>query len=119
MSIPVFLVAATLTISAAFLSDYLKKRYVVLMAGCLVVIIGYAILFSMKSVSVGVRYFAVYLITGGGFAAQTIGIVWLSNNMGGHYKRAIGIAMQVSRTHSHLPFISLLLPDGVVLDWIR
>lgn len=95
MSIPVFIVAAVLTITAAFLSDYIQRRYVVLMTGCTLAIIGYAILFSMRSVPVGARYFAVYLITGGGFSAQTISIVWLSNNMGGHYKRAIGVAMQV------------------------
>ncbi|KAL6242109.1 hypothetical protein RBB50_011021 [Rhinocladiella similis] len=95
MSIPVFIVAAVLTITAAFLSDYIQRRYVVLMTGCTLAIIGYAILFSMRSVPVGARYFAVYLITGGGFSAQTISIVWLSNNMGGHYKRAIGVAMQI------------------------
>lgn len=97
MSIPVFIVAAVFTLSAAFISDYFKKRYVVLMVGCLAAIIGYAILFSMLKVAVGARYFAVYLITGGGFTAQTISIVWLSNNLGGHYKRAIGVAMQVSK----------------------
>ncbi|KEF55077.1 uncharacterized protein A1O9_08730 [Exophiala aquamarina CBS 119918] len=95
MSIPVFIVAAVLTLSAAVLSDHLKRRYEILMASCLLTIIGYAILFAMHSVPVGARYFAVYLMTGGGFAAQTISIVWLSNNMGGHYKRAIGVAMQI------------------------
>ncbi|KIW65991.1 hypothetical protein PV04_08203 [Phialophora macrospora] len=95
MSIPVFVVAAVLTLAAALISDHLKERYVVLMTGCLLAVIGYAILLSMKSVPVGARYFAVYLIAGGGYSAQTICIVWLSNNMGGHYKRAIGVAMQV------------------------
>jgi cyanate permease len=97
MSIPVFLVAAVVTLVAAVLSDYFKKRYMVLMAGCLLAVIGYALLLSIENVPVGARYFAVYLITAGGFSAQTIGIVWLSNNCGGHYKRAIGVAMQVSR----------------------
>jgi hypothetical protein len=109
MSIPVFVVAAMLTLAAALVSDYLKRRYVVLMTGCLLAVIGYAILLSMENVPVGARYFAVYLITGGAFSAQTIGIVWLSNNMGGHYKRAIGVAMQVSKLrHYLLPSSSFL-----------
>ncbi|KIX00662.1 uncharacterized protein Z518_09727 [Rhinocladiella mackenziei CBS 650.93] len=95
MSIPVFVVAALLTLTSALISDFLKQRYIVLLAGCLLAIIGYAILFCMHQVPVGARYFAVYLITSGGFVAQTITIVWLSNNMGGHYKRAVGVAMQV------------------------
>ena len=101
MSIPVFLVAAVINITAALISDYLRKRYVVLMTGCLLAVIGYAILLNEKTVPVGARYFAVYLTIGGGFLAQTISIVWLSNNLGGHYKRAIGVAMQVSRFLFH------------------
>ena len=96
MSIPVFLVAAAITLAAAVLSDRLKRRYEILMVNSLLTLIGYAILLSMESVPVGARYFAVYLMTAGGFAAQTISIVWLSNNMGGHYKRAIWVAMQVN-----------------------
>lgn len=122
MSIPVFIVAAVLTLSAAVLSDHLKRRYEILMASCLLTIVGYAILFSMHSVPVGARYFAVYLMTGGGFAAQTISIVWLSNNMGGHYKRAIGVAMQVSRFcpfFSLSPVVQIILSNSTALDRVR
>lgn len=118
MSIPVFIVAAIVTITSAVLSDHFKKRYIFLMSGCILAIIGYAILFSMKTVPVGVRYFAVYLMTSGGFSAQTIGIVWLANNMGGHYKRAIGVAMQVSTCSSPCAcFCSN--SDTIVIGWIR
>jgi hypothetical protein len=36
-----------------------------------------------------------FLIVGGGYIAQPITLVWLSNNLAGHYKRGVGAAMQV------------------------
>ena len=96
MSIPIFVVAAVFTLASAVLSDRIKQRYVVLMVGGFVALIGYILLLNMTRIPVGARYFALFLITSGGFTAQTISIVWLSNNLGGHYKRGIGVAMQVS-----------------------
>jgi len=65
------------------------------MAGCSVGIIGYAILLNLVRVPVGVRYMAAFFITTGGFMAQPVTIAWLSNQMGGHYKRAVGSAFQI------------------------
>lgn len=96
MSIPIFVVAAIFTLVSAVLSDRMKQRYVVLMSGGFVALVGYILLLNMMRIPVGARYFALFLTTGGGFTAQTISIVWLSNNLGGHYKRAIGMGMQVS-----------------------
>lgn len=95
MSIPVFVVATVLALSAALLSDYLKHRFAFIITGCLVATIGYAILLGQHGVPVGARYFAVYCIVGGGYIAQPITLVWLNNNLAGHYKRGVGMAMQV------------------------
>ncbi|GKU22910.1 unnamed protein product, partial [Fusarium langsethiae] len=57
--------------------------------------IGYVILLNMMSVNVGVRYFSLFCIVGGGYIAQPIVLVWLSNNMSGHYKVGVASAMQV------------------------
>jgi hypothetical protein len=46
--------------------------------------------------SVHVRYMAVFFITTGTYIVQPITIVWLANNLSGHYKRAVGLAIQVS-----------------------
>ena len=95
MSIPVFIVATVLALSAALLSDYTKHRFGFIIAGCLVATMGYGILLSMLKVAVGARYFAVFAIVGGGYIAQPITLGWLNNNLGGHYKSGVGAAMQV------------------------
>ena len=95
MSIPVFIVATVLALSAAILSDLLKHRFLFIVIGCCVATIGYAILLDMHAVPVGARYFAVFAIVGGGYIAQPITLVWLNNNLGGHYKRGVGAALQV------------------------
>lgn len=95
MSIPIFITATVLALTAAILSDHLKHRFSFIIAGCCVATIGYSVLLAMNSVAVGVRYFAVFAIVGGGYIAQPITLVWLNNNLGGHYKRGVGAAMQV------------------------
>jgi cyanate permease len=87
MSIPIFIVATILALTTAVVTDRLKHRFGAIIIGCCVATTGYAILLNMEHVPVSARYFALYLITGGGYIAQPVTIVWLSNNMGGHYKR--------------------------------
>ncbi|XHG06859.1 hypothetical protein AWENTII_010035 [Aspergillus wentii] len=95
MSIPVYMVAMVSTLSTALISDKLRHRFAFTMAGCLIATVGYAILLCQSTVPVGVRYFAVYAITAGGYMAQPILMGWLSNNMAGHYKQSIASAMQI------------------------
>jgi MFS family permease len=94
-AIPIFVVATFTCLAIAWCADAYKHRYAFIMFGCLVGIIGYAILLNMPSVSVGVRYMACFFITAGGFIAQPITIAWVSNQMGGHYKRAVSSAFQI------------------------
>ena len=95
MSIPIFVTATVLALSAAMLSDHIKHRFGFIMAGCCVTTIGYSILLAMNSVPVGARYFAVFAVVGGGYIAQPITLGWVNNNLGGHYKRGVGAALQV------------------------
>ncbi|KAL4894105.1 major facilitator superfamily domain-containing protein [Aspergillus ambiguus] len=95
MSIPVYIVATVLSLTAAFLSDRLRHRYLFTLAGCLVATTGYVILLCQASVPVGARYFAIFAITSGGYLTQPILMGWLSNNMGGHYKQSIASAFQI------------------------
>ena len=95
LSIPVYIVAAVVALLTALCTDYLRHRYAFCMFGVLVATIGYVILLAQRSVAVSVRYFAVYLITTGGYITQPVTLAWLSNNMGGHYKRSISSAMQI------------------------
>lgn len=95
LSIPIYIVASVVCLAVAFLSDRFRNRYAFAMLGVVVSSIGYIILLAQHSVSIGGRYFAIYLIMAGGYITQPITLVWLSNNMGGHYKRSINAAMQV------------------------
>ncbi|KAL6244531.1 hypothetical protein RBB50_008773 [Rhinocladiella similis] len=95
MAVPVFVVAAVISISVGFMADHIKHRFGFIMLGCFVATVGYAIMLSQHTVSVGARYFALFAIAAGGFISQPIAIVWLSNNLAGHYKRAVGSAVQI------------------------
>ncbi|EER28038.1 hypothetical protein D8B26_006687 [Coccidioides posadasii str. Silveira] len=95
MSIPVFVVATVVTLVCAVISDRMRHRYAFTLLGCGVATIGYVILICQHSVSVGVRYMAVFMVTAGGFVAQPVVMAWVSNNMGGHYKRSIASSMQI------------------------
>lgn len=95
MSIPIYAVALVCTLTAAFLSDKLKHRYGFIVLGSVISTIGYIILLNMLSVKVGIRYFAVFLFLTGGFIVHPIIIIWLSNNVSGHYKSGVSSAMQL------------------------
>ena len=96
LSIPIYVVAAVVCLVSAFISDKIRHRYSFIILGVLVASTGYIPLLAQRNnVSVAGRYTAVYLILSGAYIAQPISLIWLANNMGGHYKRAIGPAMQI------------------------
>ncbi|KAH8727171.1 major facilitator superfamily domain-containing protein [Phaeosphaeriaceae sp. PMI808] len=94
-SIPVFIVAAVIAILFAYLSDRFRHRYLFCMFGLVVSSTGYIILLAQHNLSVGVKYFALFLVVPGGFISQPIVLVWISNLMSGHYKRSVSSAVQV------------------------
>ena len=100
MSIPIYIVAAVGAIVTAVITDRVKHRFGAIICGCCIATIGYGLLLNMSHISVGVRYFALYCITLGGYIAQPVTIVWLSNNVSGHYKRAVSSAMQIGLGNS-------------------
>lgn len=94
-AIPIFVVAAVATLSASYLSDRLRHRFWFIMFGLVVASVGYIILLCGEGVSAGVKYFALFLVVPGGYIAQPIVLVWMSNLMSGHYKRAVSSGVQV------------------------
>ncbi|KAJ4034213.1 hypothetical protein NW756_013954 [Fusarium oxysporum] len=95
MSIPIFLFATVCALVSAIASDKTKHRSGSILVGCLFTTVGYVILLNMMSVSVGIRYMALFFIVAGGYIAQPIVLVWVSNNMAGHYKLGVASAMQI------------------------
>ncbi|TVY88517.1 putative transporter [Lachnellula willkommii] len=95
LTIPIFTCATIFAIGTAFATDKLRHRFSFVILGVVIGSIGYALMLNMRSVSVGVRYLACFLITTGGFISQPITLAWLSNQMGGHYKRSMAAAIQI------------------------
>ncbi|KIW02927.1 uncharacterized protein PV09_05973 [Verruconis gallopava] len=95
LSIPIFLVATAGALTTAFCTDKLKRRYPFTILGVLVCTVGYGILLGQKGLTVGVKYFATFLIVLGTYITQPVCIAWISNCMSGHYKRSVASAMQI------------------------
>jgi hypothetical protein len=100
-TIPVYVVCTGVTLISAWASDRLRHRYSFIMGGIILATIGYIILLAQGPVEgpgalpYSVRYMAVFFVVSGIYITQPISIVWLTNNMGGHYKRAFGTATQI------------------------
>lgn len=95
LTIPIYVAAFIIAVVTAVCTDRLRHRYAFIMVGILISTIGYVILLTQKQAPVGAKYFALYLVVIGAYVAQPVVLVWVTNNMGGHYKRSISSAMQV------------------------
>jgi hypothetical protein len=99
-SIPIWLVTASVTMASSTLSDRLKHRYGFIMFGVMFASIGYIMLICQgppgAGLRTGVRYMAVFFVCVGNYIAQPVTLGWFANNLGGHYKRAVGLAMQIA-----------------------
>jgi dipeptide/tripeptide permease len=94
-SIPIFVVATITAVITAWLADRMRHRYWFCIFGLVVASIGYIMLLAQDNLSVGVKYFALFLIIPGGFITQPVVLTWMSNLVSGHYKRSVSSAMQV------------------------
>lgn len=98
-TIPVYVVGCVLTLFCAFASDRLQHRYAFTIGGLTLAVIGYIIMLcqgpSKGGIPVGARYMCIFFITSGNYIAQPLFVVWLANNMSGHYKRSFGAALQI------------------------
>ncbi|KAI1783045.1 MFS general substrate transporter [Ganoderma leucocontextum] len=92
LTVPPYIVAIVVVMVWAIWSDRIQRRAPFLFCGLLLCLVGFAI--NISNASIGVRYFGTFLIVTGGYAAHPAVIAWLTNNLAGQYKRAVGIAFQ-------------------------
>jgi hypothetical protein len=95
LTIPIYVTSFIVSIITAAWTDHIRHRYSFIMGGILISTVGYGILLAQEHVPLAAKYFSLYLVVSGAYVAQPIVLVWVTNNMGGHYKRSISTAMQV------------------------
>ena len=96
MVIPVYLVAAVVSLCNGLASDYVGRRYPFCIGPLLPVVAAFSILLAGEDVNVAAQYAACFLLTAGNFAGQSIAITWLSNNIISKKKRGIALGFVAS-----------------------
>ncbi|KAF8833358.1 MFS general substrate transporter [Paxillus ammoniavirescens] len=94
LTVPAYVVSAAMVLVFGYFSDKLKLRSPFVFAGQSVSMLGYII--NITGAPSGVKFFGAYLCIIGTFACSPGPISWLANNLRGKYKRAVGIALQIS-----------------------
>ncbi len=93
LTVPVYSVAAVLTISVAYMSDRIKNRSGFLIAGVTLSLIGWVMQYATPNARV--RYGGVFLSAAGTYSAFPCVVSLLSQNLGGRTKKATGMAIQI------------------------
>ncbi|EIW53158.1 MFS general substrate transporter [Trametes versicolor FP-101664 SS1] len=94
LTVPAYAIATVTVVICSALSDHTKLRSPFIVGGLMLAFTGYAI--QASDASIGVKYFGTYLIVIGAYEAGPFMISWLGNNTVGHYKRGVGIGMQIT-----------------------
>ena len=96
-SVPPWAAAFAFAMVIAFVSDKLRHRYLFAVLCILISIAGFAIVDSLDTAHHRhVKYGALFMITSGTYSAMPIIVCWFNMNLGGHHRRAVGTAWQVS-----------------------
>ncbi|KAF8632835.1 hypothetical protein AX15_001665 [Amanita polypyramis BW_CC] len=93
LTVPPYLTATIVLYVWAYYSDKLKMRSPFICLGYICLLVGYSI--SISNANNGAKYFATFCIATGAYASFPGVVSWLSNNLSGHYKRGIGMAIQI------------------------
>lgn len=94
LSIPPYVAAFVLTMSAAVFAARTKLRAPFIIASSTLAIVGYAVLISSNRPSVS--YGGALMAVAGAFSAAAIIVSWPANNVSGQTKRAVANGMQLS-----------------------
>ncbi|KAH7882598.1 MFS general substrate transporter [Phlebopus sp. FC_14] len=94
LTIPPYVLATIVLLVFAHYSDKCGMRSPFIFASQFIALAGYAI--NISNASSGVKYFGIYLCVIGSYAASPGCVSWMANNLGGKYKRAIGVALEVT-----------------------
>lgn len=94
-SVPPWAAAFGFAMLLAFLSDKFKHRFAFAIFAICVAITGFAILIRVHN-NRPLEYAALFLVAMGAYSAMPIIVCWFNMNLGGHHRRSVGSAWQVS-----------------------
>lgn len=96
MTIPIYITASIFSVAQAYVSDKVGLRSPFLLVNFAFLLVGYSMAISTDpKEQPGVIYAGVYIAALGVYPAFPGIISWLSNNLSGSYKRAIGMAIHI------------------------
>jgi len=98
MTVPVYMLGLVWFLFIAYMSDRTKMRGVWIGGPLILLIIGLAILIGAERT--GVRFFGCFVTILGIYPTVGLSIMWLSDNVGRHFKRAsmVGMVLTIANT---------------------
>lgn len=94
-SVPPWAVSFGFSMLCAYLSDRTRHRFAFAVSAIVVCIAGFAILIAVHN-DTNVQYAGLFLVAMGAYTAMPIIVCWFNMNLGGHHRRAVGSAWQIS-----------------------
>lgn len=94
LTVPIYVTASVITIIVAWTADRKRIRSPFILVGLVVQLIGFVMCITTKSP--GVTYAGIFIAACAIYQCQPSNITWLSNNLAGSYKRAVGMGIQIS-----------------------
>ncbi|OCH85119.1 MFS general substrate transporter [Obba rivulosa] len=93
LTIPPYIFATIVLMIFAVWSDAKRVRSPFIFAGLVMCLVGFIL--NISAVAIGVRYFGTFLVVTGSYAVFPGVVAWPANNLSGHYKRGVGIAINI------------------------
>lgn len=94
LTVPIYVTASAITIGVAYLADRKRLRSPWILVGLVFQCVGFVMCIS--SSHPGVTYAGIFIAACALYQCQPSNITWLSNNLAGSYKRAVGMGLQIS-----------------------
>lgn len=94
LTVPIYVTAAVITVAVAWLADKKRIRSPFILGALFFQLIGFVMCISTGHA--GVTYAGIFIAACAIYPTQPSNVTWLSNNLAGSYKRAVGMGLQIS-----------------------
>ncbi|KAI0807683.1 MFS general substrate transporter [Fomes fomentarius] len=95
LSVPPWGCAFVFAMVVAVASDWARMRFAFIVSSLAIALTGFIILLVVHD-NKHLQYAALFLAASGNFTAMPIIVCWTNTNLGGHHRRAVAVAVQVS-----------------------